>query len=117
MHRTRILPLIILLFGCANDLEPASDLSGNWAATFSFPGSSLELTLSEQGPAVTGTGTYQLEAGGGGTLQVDGVYHAPNVSLTLHYDDGRDRAYVGTVQDASHIAGALEGYPLPFVRK
>jgi len=109
--------LLLLLFGCGNGLGPANDLSGTWAATFSFPGSSLVLNLSQHGADITGTGTYVMEAGGAGTLQVVGTYAKPSVNLSLHYDSGQDRAYVGTARDDSHIAGALNNYDLPLVRR
>lgn len=117
MRRARVLPVLLLVLGCASNLGPANDLGGTWAATFSFPGSSLVLALSQHGAGITGAGTYQMEAGGGGTLQVVGTYHTPDVNLTLHYDYGGDRAYVGTVQDGSHITGALDGYSLPLARR
>ncbi len=117
MRRASVFPVLLLLFGCGNGLGPASDLSGTWAATFSFPGSSLVLNLSQDGAGITGTGNYVVEAGGAGTLQVVGTYAKPNVNLSLHYDFGQDVAYVGTVRDGSHIAGALGDYPLPLVRR
>jgi len=46
------------------------------------------LNLSQDGAGVTGTGTYVMEAGGAGTLQVVGTYHRPNVNLSFHYDFG-----------------------------
>ena len=67
---------------------------------------------------ITGTGTYVQEAGRAGTLQVVGTYHRPSINLSLHYDFSQDPAYyVGTVQDGSHIAGALRGLSVPLVRQ
>ena len=117
MRRAPPLLFLILFFGCASDQGPAADLSGTWAATFSFPGSSLVLTLSEQGSGITGSGSYQIEAGRSGTLQVVGTHYTPSVNLMLHYDYGADHAYVGTVQDGSHIAGGLDGSSLPLARR
>ena len=115
--RRAFIPALFLLLGCGNGLGPASDLSGTWAATYPFPGSSLVLTLTQVGTGVTGTGTYQMEAGAGGTLQVVGTYHKPSVSLTLHFNGRQDEAYVGTVLDGSHITGALGTFSLPLVRR
>ena len=117
MRRASVFPVLLLLLGCGNGLGPANDLSGTWAATFSFPGSSLVLNLSQDGAGITGTGTYVMEAGGAGTLQVVGTYAKPSVNLSFHYDFGQDFAYVGTVRDDSHIAGALNNYVLPLVRR
>jgi hypothetical protein len=117
MRRALVTATLVLLWGCGNGLGPANDLSGTWAATYSFPGSSLVLTLSQVGTGITGTGTYQMEAGGGGTVEVVGVYDRPSVSLTLHFAPGQDQQYSGTVQDGSHIAGALGTFSLPLVRR
>lgn len=119
MRRASVIPILLLLSGCGNGLGPAADLnlSGSWAATYPFPGSSLVLTLTQVGTSVTGTGTYQMEAGPAGTLQVVGNYHEPHVSLTLHFDSGQDNAYAGRVLDGSHITGALGTFSLPLVRR
>ena len=117
MLRASVIPILLLLAGCGNGLGPAAGLSGTWAATYPFPGSSLVLTLTQVGSFVTGTGTYGMEAGPAGTLQVVGTYHEPSVSLTLHYDRGQDAAYVGRVLDGSHITGALGTFSLPLVRR
>ncbi len=117
MRRTYLFSILALTFACTGNVGPANNLSGTWSANYSFPGSSLVLTLSQQGPSITGTGTYQIEAGRAGTLQVVGGYRAPSLNLTLHYDTQSDAVYVGTVQDASHITGALNGYAVPLVRQ
>lgn len=121
MRRASVLPVLLLLVGCGNGLGPAgdlSDLSGIWAATYPFPGSTLVLNLRQEGAGITGTGTYVQEAGRAGTLQVVGTYHTPSVDLSLHYDFSKDPAdYVGTVQDSSHIVGGLGGLSVPLVRQ
>ena len=117
MRRSSVILILLLILGCGDGLGPAADLSGTWAATYSFPGSSLVLTLTQVGASITGTGTYQMEAGPGGTLQVVGTYHRPSFKLTLHFDGAQDQAYVGTVQDGSHITGALGTFSLPLVRR
>jgi len=117
MRRASMFSVLLLLFGCGNGLGPANDLSGTWAATYPFPGSSLDLNLTQTGAGITGTGTYQMEAGSGGTLQVVGTYQRPSVNLTLHFDFGQDQAYVGTVRDGSRIIGTLGTFSLPLVRR
>lgn len=118
MRRASVLPVLLLLAGCGNGLAPANDLSGTWAATYPFPGASLVLNLRQEGAVITGTGTYVQEAGRAGTVQVVGTYHRPSVNLSLHYDFSQDPAsYVGTVQDSSHIAGALNSLSVPLVRQ
>ena len=121
MRCASVILILLLLSGCGNGLGPAGDLSGTWAATFPFPGSSLVLTLTQFGAGVTGTGTYVMEAGPGGSVQVVGTYHKPSVSLTLHFNLGTyhkpNEAYVGTLLDDSHITGALGTFSLPLVRR
>ncbi len=117
MRRTIVLPVLVLTFGCTANLGPANSLSGTWVASYSFPGSSLVLSLNQQDASITGSGTYAIEAGRAGTLRVVGSYRTPNLSLTLHYDSLGDGGYVGTLQDASHITGALNGYSVPLVRQ
>jgi hypothetical protein len=118
MRRASVLAVLLLLVGCGNGLAPANDLSGTWAATSPFPGASLVLNLRQEGAVITGTGTYVQEAGRAGTVQVVGTYHRPSVNLSLHYDFSQDPAsYVGTVQDSSHIAGALNSLSVPLVRQ
>jgi hypothetical protein len=118
MCRASVLSVLLLLVGCGNGLGPANDLSGTWAATYPFPGSSLVLNLRQEGAGITGTGTYVQEAGRAGTLQVVGTYHRPSINLSLHYDFSQDPAYyVGTVQDGSHMTGALGTFSLPLVRR
>lgn len=118
MRRASVLPVLLLLVGCSNGLGPADALTGTWAATYPFPGSSLVLKLRQEGAVIRGTGTYVQEAGRAGTLQVVGTYHRPSVNLSLHYDFSQDPAsYVGTVEDGSHIAGALGSLSVPLVRR
>jgi len=118
MRRASVLPVLLLLVGCGNGLGPAGELSGTWAATFPFPGSSLVLKLRQEGAGITGTGTYVQEAGRAGTLKVVGTYDRPSITLSLRYDFSQDPvSYVGTVQDTSHIAGALGALSVPLVRR
>jgi len=56
MRRASVFPVLLLLFGCGNGLGPANDLSGTWAATYTFPGSSLVLNLSRTGQVLRGPG-------------------------------------------------------------
>jgi hypothetical protein len=116
--RRASLSVLLLLVGCGNGFGPANELSGTWAAIYPFPGSSLVLNLRQEGAGITGTGTYVQEAGRAGTLQVVGTYHRPSINLSLHYDFSQDPAYyVGTVQDGSHITGALQSLSVPLVRQ
>ncbi len=105
-------------------VAPKQALDGMWnAASQPVPGSGHVLTLTQQGTAITGTGTYTAELGSGvGTLTVQGTYVAPRVVLTFRYDNGTASTYTGILQDAAHIAGTEsfstgQAYGLTFVRE
>jgi hypothetical protein len=105
---------------CSATPAPASDLCGSWAGQFDVPGAALALDLRAHGDSVSGTGTYRIEAGRAGDLQVDGTYIAPAVHLRLHYDYGAVLRYDGSVEPSQHITGTLtdslgHGGPLTFV--
>jgi hypothetical protein len=114
------LPVLLVLFGCGVDLGPTGSISGTWAAPNEIPGSSFILVLTQDGTSVTGTGSWSGEACCQGTMQVAGSFsrgiYGTRVDLSLHYDDGRVRSYDGSVRDASHINGSLDGMSLPLVR-
>jgi hypothetical protein len=97
------LPLL-LLSACENGMAPSTDLAGTWAANFSVPGASLIVTLDQAGD---GTGTYAIEAGRSGTVQVTGTFTRPTVILDIQYDYGLVRTFAGTLIDANHITGSF----------
>ena len=117
MKLVRALLLLPLAIACSDSLFPADNLVGTWAGKFTVPGASLVMALNQGGIDVGGTGTYAIEAGRSGTLQVIGTYERPTVRLTLHYDSGVDFAFVGTVTDQSHMTGALGANHLEFERR
>jgi hypothetical protein len=99
-----------------------SDLAGTWAADVGIPGASLDFTLAQTDGQLAGQGTYSIEAGRAGTLQVDGVYQRPAVTLSIRYDYGVTETYVGTVLNAGHMTGTIsdsrgQGFPLTFTRR
>jgi hypothetical protein len=94
--------VVVLVAGCANPVSPTMDLTGTWAETFSFPGSSLVLTLDASG---NGSGTYAIEAGRSGTVQVTGTAALSVVTLVIHYDYGLVQTFVGSLTDANHLVG------------
>jgi len=96
----------LIAIGC-DSMAPPADLQGTWASSFTIPGPSLVITLSQAGDTITGSGTYVIEAGGSGKLQVNGVYTRPAIALTLRYDNGIALTYQGTVTDAQHMNGTM----------
>jgi len=96
--------LLISTLACDSTTAPSSDVAGTWAEKFSFPGASLVVTLDQTG---NGTGTYAIEAGRSGTLQVTGTYRRPTVTWVLSYDYGAVEFFAGTLVDAGHISGSF----------
>jgi hypothetical protein len=101
-----ILSLGVVL-SCSDGIFPANDVSGAWAADFTIPGSSLQLNLAQGGQHITGSGSYAIEAGPAGTLQLSGTYDRPAIALVLHYDSGRTLTYSGVVDNPLQMTGTL----------
>jgi hypothetical protein len=102
--------ILLLSFGflslaCNNDLALPGDLQGTWAADFNLPGASLVLNITQTDRTIAGGGTYAIEAGRAGTLQVSGSYDRPSISLTIERDYGLKQIYTGTVLDSQHMTG------------
>ena len=97
----------ILTTSCGNNLGPPANLTGAWAADFHLPGASLVLNLTQPDGAIAGSGTYTIEAGRAGTLQVSGSYTQPHVRLILLYDYGLTRNYDGAVLDSHQMTGTI----------
>jgi hypothetical protein len=67
----------------------------------------LVMTLTETGTSIVGSGSYAIEAGRSGALQVSGVEGQVAITLTLQYDSGMTATFSGELTDASHLAGTL----------
>lgn len=103
--RAGLVFLATMLLGCTD--RTAETLNGVWRADNQVPGSSIVLSIAERGTAVSGSGTYRIEAGRSGTLQVAGSYQQSEVRLTLNYDFGQSGTYVGRVEDSTHMSGTM----------
>ena len=73
----------------------------------SIPGVRLTLTLTENGASIAGSGSYAIEAGRSGTLQVTGTDSRSSIALTLQYDSGTIATFSGALTDPNHLAGTL----------
>lgn len=121
MTRTLLL-LGLLCVGCDDGLAPPADVQGTWAADFNLPGPSLVLDLTQLDGAIVGSGTYAIEAGRAGTLEVSGSYSRPGITLAIRYDYGRVGTYTGMVRDSRHMIGTMgdssgHGFELTFSRR
>ena len=101
----RWLCALILISACSSPGAPLTAVAGTWAENFSIVGASLVLTLDGSG---NGAGTYAIEAGRSGTVQVSGRVTASMVALSIRYDYGPVRTFTGTLTDDNHLSGAFD---------
>jgi hypothetical protein len=97
-----IVSMLASACGSSSPTSPSTDLTGTWAENFSFPGASLVLTLDASG---NGIGTYAIEAGRSGTVQISGTTTQSMVTLVIRYDYGLMQTFTGSLTDASHLSG------------
>ena len=100
----RLAAALALMSACSNPMSPSPTLAGTWGENFSFPGASLILSIDASG---NGNGTYAIEAGRSGTVQVIGTVGS-TVALRIHYDYGLDRTFTGALTDANHLTGVFD---------
>ncbi len=104
---------LILMSGCGTGNQIAPTVTGRWVRSSNVPGSSLNMTLQQNGNQVTGAGSYAIEAGRSGTLQVNGTASSTKASLTITYDTGATATFMGQRTDATHLSGPFQtqGFP------
>ena len=100
----RLLCAFALVAACASPSAPSSSIAGTWAESFSIVGASLILTVDSGG---NGSGTYAIEAGRSGTVQVTGHVVASMVTLTILYDYSLVPTFSGALTDVSHLSGTF----------
>lgn len=101
----------LLLCGCGGGSGSGNgvtrDIAGHWVRPAQIPGSGFDFTITEQGNTITGAGTYSIEAGRSGTLQVTGSVSGTSVTLTLTPDVGATQTFQGAQTDATHLTGSI----------
>ena len=125
--RRPFLFVALLSVACSEGLGPHAtlfDIDGTWVAVadYDIKGSSLAFDITQHQDTITGTGVWAWEAGPRGTLQVDGVYVWPHVTLHLHYDNGLEDTYRGRVLSSHVLAGVMSdtlgnSFDLAFIRR
>jgi len=100
----RLVTILALLSACSNPTSPSPALAGTWAENFSIVGASLVLAIDASG---NGSGTYAIEAGRSGAVQVMGTVGPTTVTLTIRYDYGAVRTFTGTLTDNNHLTGTF----------
>jgi hypothetical protein len=102
--RRVFLALAVVASACSSPTSPDPSLAGTWAENFSFPGASLVMNLDSAG---NGRGTYAIEAGRAGVLQVSGTSTGSMITLAIQYDYGLVLTFTGTLTDANHLVGSF----------
>lgn len=114
MMRSIILVVALAVLGCNTSAFPANDL-GTWSADYHLPGVSTLVTLHDFGGVLSGDGTWAMEAGPSGALQVSGTVHFPAITMVLRRDDGLSQtftgAFVGDRSMSGTIADTTNGVP------
>ena len=100
----RLVTVVALLSACSSPTSPSLALAGTWAENFSIIGASLVLTIDASG---NGSGTYAIEAGRSGSVQVTGSVMQATITLTIRYDYGPVRTFTGTLTDNNHLTGTF----------
>lgn len=104
----RWLCALVVLAACSSPSTPSSAVAGTWAENFSVVGASLVLTVDS---SANGTGTYAIEAGRSGVVQVTGRATASTVMFVVRYDYGVVRTFTGTLTDGNHLSGSFDDSP------
>jgi len=110
-HMRRLLCALVLISAwllssaCGSPSAPSAALAGTWTENFAVVGASLILNLDGSG---NGSGTYAIEAGRSGTVQVTGRVAASTVTLAVRYDYGATQTFAGTLTDATHLTGTFD---------
>jgi hypothetical protein len=104
-----------MLSACTTATSPSANLAGRWVENLTIPGASLVVTVDSNG---NGSGTYSIEAGRSGTVQIIGAVQPAKLALTFRYDYGVTRTFVGALTDSNHLTGVFEdGAPVVFTRE
>jgi hypothetical protein len=79
-----VLALVLGVSACSDPIGPRA-IVGGWDRDFTVAGSALAMDLTVTGSAVSGTGSWNGEAGPGGSLAVTGTVRGAAVHLELDF--------------------------------
>jgi hypothetical protein len=87
-------------------------LDGTWIHHWRMFGSSETLRLHQEGQAITGCGTYLMEAGRCGQSQIEGTFVNGKLTLKLERDYGQRATYSAVLSDPNSLSGTFtfEGF-------
>lgn len=99
-------PFVVLAALACDSTTLVKDL-GTWSAVYSIPGASTLVTLHAFGSLLSGDGTYAVEAGPTGALQVTGTVHFPAITMVLRRDTGFSQTFAGTFVNDRTLSGTV----------
>jgi hypothetical protein len=90
--------------GCSDSIGPES-IVGLWVEDNSPPGNSLDMSLSLNGSAISGQGSWCGEALGCGLTTVTGTATRNRIHLVTTLDNGEIQTFDGTLTSPNSFAG------------
>ena len=116
MHRWIL--WVVLLAACGGSTGPLS-VTGHWVENVSPAAhGSAELTLSQSGTSISGTGLQHREAGSDVTFTVSATSAPlPGPGFTITYADGTTQGYFFAQPDANHFTLQSNGATRSFTRQ
>ena len=104
---------LLVAAACSRDMtQPSdhpgpSDVTGSWTENFgvTIPGVQFLLALRDSASVVTGTGTWENEAGPSGALAANGTAVADSIHLRIIYIP--NPAFVGLKPDTAQLEAVL----------
>jgi hypothetical protein len=106
MSIASVLLLGVAASGCSDSIGPES-IVGLWAQDNMVPGSGLEISLTLDGSAVSGPGTWCGEALGCGSTSTTGAATGNKIHLITTFDDGRVEMFDGTLTSSNTLVGSM----------
>jgi hypothetical protein len=105
-----VLALLLVLgnaCGDENPTDPPASIAGRWAGTAALGAVRYEVTLTQSGEDVTGTGSFSSPVGSG-PFTVTGRVSGSDVELRLASQTLGSTTYVGTFDGPNRIVGHLQ---------
>lgn len=103
-----VFALALSLGACSSSTAPKLTVSGTWQGMSSID-IGLNLSLSQAGNTVSGTGSYLSVGTADQPLTVTGNVSGKDVSLTLTFLNAESLLYKGTLVNDASISGNLSG--------
>ena len=106
MSVTSALVLAVVANGCSDFISPQS-IVGMWEMDKSPAGNSLQISLTLNGSAVSGQGSWCGEALGCGSTTTTGTATGDKIHLVTTFDNGRIESFDGTLTSTNSLSGSV----------